>query len=82
MSKLRLEEQLTHAASVAPCNGHGEIDGEEVPHIQHEVPPTEGVSKPAPLQCRTKMVADLPAAAADAQGTPSEKPAQEEADPP
>ena len=83
MSKLRLEDQLTHAASVAPCNGHGKSDGEEVLHIQPEVPPTEIVSKAAALKSRTETVTDLSeAAAAAAQGTAVEKPAQEEASQP
>ena len=77
MSKLHLEDQLAHAASIAPCNGHGKSDGEEVSHIQPEVPPTESVSKLADLDSEIGTAAEAPGAAATKkQGAPGEKGAQ------
>ncbi len=83
MSKLRLKDQLTHAASIAPCNGHGKSDNEEVSHIQPEVPPTESVSKLADLDSELGTAAEAPeSAATEEQGATGGKSAQDGADEP
>ena len=83
MSKVLLEDQLTHAAGKAPYDGHGTCDGEKVSHTQPEVPPTDVVSMAAALDSIAERVAPPDGAKIAApQGTEDVKPAHGKADQP